>query len=137
VSFTRGSRHPSVSDGILTGAILLPNAPSSATQRLSPQDAWIGWRWRWSETLRFCKAPSKPLCGKPISIDKKGIVAGAYKNVMTGDEQPVVGQLEFKSQRVAWHIGEVSTTVYETGLSNLENDVASVFVHFGEDQTQT
>jgi hypothetical protein len=56
---------------------------------------------------------------------------------MTGDEQPVVGQLEFKSQRVAWHIGEVSTTVYETGLSNLENDVASVFVHFGEDQTQT
>jgi hypothetical protein len=26
---------------------------------------------------------------------------------------------------------------YDTGLSNFENDVASVFVHFGEAQTQT
>ena len=72
-----------------------------------------------------------------LSIDKEGTVAGAYKNVMTGDEQPVVGKLDFETQRVAWHIGEVTTTVYETGLSNLENDVASVFVHFGETQTQT
>ena len=72
-----------------------------------------------------------------LSIDKDGIVGGAYKNVMTGDEQPVVGKLDFETQRVAWHIGEVTTTVYETGLSNLENDVASVFVHFGETQTQT
>ena len=71
-----------------------------------------------------------------LSIDKKGIVGGAYKNVMTGDEQPVVGKLDFKSQRVAWHVGDATTTVYETGLSNLENDVASVFVHFGETQTQ-
>ncbi len=72
-----------------------------------------------------------------LSIDKDGIVGGAYKNVMTGDEQPVVGKLDMKSQRVAWHIGEVTTTVYETGLSNFENDVASTFVHFGEEQTQT
>ncbi|WP_346187418.1 hypothetical protein [Rubritalea halochordaticola] len=72
-----------------------------------------------------------------LSIDKEGVVAGAYKNVMTGDEQPVAGQVDFKSQRVAWHVGEATQTVYETGLSNLENDVASVFVHFGESQTQT
>ena len=72
-----------------------------------------------------------------ISIDKNGIVGGAYKNVMTGDEQPVVGKLDFQTQRVAWHIGDVTTTVYETGLSNFENDVASVFVHFGDVQTQT
>ena len=71
-----------------------------------------------------------------LSVDKQGIVGGAYKNVMTGDEQPVVGQLDFESQRVAWHIGENTTTVYETGLSNFENDVAGVFVHFGETQTQ-
>ncbi|MDH4477942.1 MAG: hypothetical protein QE274_15820 [Verrucomicrobiaceae bacterium] len=72
-----------------------------------------------------------------LSIDKAGIVAGAYKNVMTGDEQPITGQLDFKSQRVAWHIGQVDNTVYETGLSNFENDVASLFVHFGTQQTQT
>jgi hypothetical protein len=72
-----------------------------------------------------------------ISVDKDGLVAGAYKNVMTGDEQPLIGKLDPKSQRVAWHIGEATNAVYETGLSSLENDVASVFVHFGEDATQT
>jgi hypothetical protein len=71
-----------------------------------------------------------------LSIDKNGIVGGAYKNVMTGDEQPVIGQLDFESQRVAWHIGENTTTVYETGLSSFQDDVAPVFVHFGETQTQ-
>jgi hypothetical protein len=72
-----------------------------------------------------------------FSVDKNGILAGAYKNVMTGDEQPLVGQLDKKSQRLAWHVGDATQTVYETGLSSLENDVASVFVHFGEAQTQT
>ncbi|MEM7144099.1 MAG: hypothetical protein AAF591_03125 [Verrucomicrobiota bacterium] len=71
-----------------------------------------------------------------LSINKKGIVGGAYKNVMTGDEQPIIGQLDFESQRVAWHVGENTTTVYETGLSSFDNDVAPIFVHFGETQTQ-
>ncbi len=72
-----------------------------------------------------------------LSVDKDGLVAGAYKNVMTGDDQPVAGQLDKKTQRLAWHVGDVTTTVYETGFSNLENDVASVFVHFGTGSTQT
>ena len=72
-----------------------------------------------------------------LSIDKEGLVAGAYKNIMTGDELPIIGRLDRKTQRVAWHFGEATQTVYETGLSSLQNDVASVFVHFGENQTQT
>ncbi len=72
-----------------------------------------------------------------FSVDKNGILAGAYKNVLTGDEQPIVGQLDRKTQRVAWHVGEATQTVYETGFTGLENDVLSVFVHFGEAQTQT
>lgn len=72
-----------------------------------------------------------------LSIDKDGLVAGAYKNIMTGHELPVIGRLDKKTQRVAWYFGGVPQTVYETGLSNLQNDVASVFVHFGKDVTQT
>lgn len=72
-----------------------------------------------------------------LSVDKDGLVAGAYKNVMTGDEQPVIGQVDFETQRIAWHVGEATQTIYETGLSSFENDVASIFVHFGESQTQT
>jgi hypothetical protein len=72
-----------------------------------------------------------------FSVDKTGLLAGAYKNALTGDEQPIVGRVDLPSQRVAWHVGEATQTVYETGLSGLENDVVSVFVHFGENITQT
>lgn len=72
-----------------------------------------------------------------LSTDKNGLVGGAFKNVMTGDEEPVVGQVDKEKQRIAWHVGDVTQTVYETGLSSLTNDVASVFVHFGNQKTQT
>lgn len=72
-----------------------------------------------------------------LSSDKAGIIAGAYKNVMTGEDQPIVGRIDPQTQRAAWHIGENTGTVYETGVSSLTYDAASVFVHFGERQTQT
>ena len=72
-----------------------------------------------------------------ISVNRDGIVAGGYKNALTGDEQPIVGRLDRKTQRVAWHINNAPQTVFETGLSDLNYDVASVFVHFGAAQTQT
>ena len=72
-----------------------------------------------------------------FSVDKDGILAGAYKNILTGDEQPIVGQFDKQTQRVAWHIGDATQTIYETGLSGFENDFVSVFVHFGGTQTQT
>lgn len=72
-----------------------------------------------------------------LSVNRDGIVAGGYKNALTGDEQPIVGRLDRKTQRVAWHINNSPQTVFETGLSDLNYDVASVFVHFGAAQTQT
>jgi len=72
-----------------------------------------------------------------LSADKDGIVSGAYKNVLTGDEEPIVGQLDTKTQRLAWHVGDNKETVYETSLPSLTSDVASVFVHMGQEQTQT
>lgn len=72
-----------------------------------------------------------------FSVDRNGLLAGAYKNILTGDEQPIVGQLDKTTQRMAWHVGEATQTVYETGLNSMEGDVASVFVHFGGEQTQT
>lgn len=72
-----------------------------------------------------------------LSVDKNGIVAGAYKNILTNEDQPIVGQLDKDGQRLAWHVGENTNTVYETGISSLTYDAASVFVHFGPEQTQT
>jgi hypothetical protein len=71
-----------------------------------------------------------------ISIDKNGVVTGAYQNVLSGEKSPISGQVDKKTQRVAFKIGS-NNTVIETGLQNLTQDVASCLVHFGPDTTQT
>jgi hypothetical protein len=71
-----------------------------------------------------------------LSIDKDGVVSGAYQNVLSGEKSPISGQVDKKTQRVAWKIG-TNNTVIETGLQNLTQDVASCLVHFGPDKTQT
>jgi hypothetical protein len=70
-----------------------------------------------------------------ISVGKDGVVTGPYKNVLSGEQSPISGQVDKKTQRVALKIG--SNTVIETGLQNLTQDVASCLVHFGPDTTQT
>ena len=72
-----------------------------------------------------------------ISIDKDGVVTGAFKNLLSGEVSPISGQVDKKTQRVAWKIGSNSSTVIETGLQNLTQEVASCLVHFGTDATQT
>ena len=71
-----------------------------------------------------------------LSIDKNGVVSGAYQNALSGEKSPISGQVDKKTQRVAWKIG-TNNTVIETGLQNLTQDVASCLVHFGPDKTQT
>ena len=71
-----------------------------------------------------------------LSINKDGVVSGAYQNVLSGEKSPVSGQADKATQRVAWKIGS-NNTVIETGLQNLTTDVASCLVHFGPDTTQT
>jgi hypothetical protein len=72
-----------------------------------------------------------------ISIDKNGVVTGAYKNLLSGEVSPISGQVDKKSQRVAWKIGSNSSTVIEAGLQSLTQDVASCLLHFDTDTTQT
>jgi hypothetical protein len=71
-----------------------------------------------------------------LSIDKNGVVSGAYQNALSGEKSPISGQVDKNTQRVAWQIGS-NNTVIETGLQNLTQDVASCLVHFGPDTTQT
>jgi len=103
-----------------------PAADESAPEEWLPAGVWALTQQEQGDAIMFFQ----------LSVNKEGLVAGAYKNVMTGDEQPVLGQLDFESQVIAWHIGEATTSIYETSLSSLTGDIASVFVHFGEDQTQ-
>jgi hypothetical protein len=71
-----------------------------------------------------------------LSVDRQGLVSGAYTNVVSGEELPVTGQLDRATQRVAWHVGDQTTKVFEAGLANLTQDQASCLVHVAPGEMQ-
>jgi hypothetical protein len=72
-----------------------------------------------------------------ISVNKEGVISGAYKNTLTGQNHQVIGAVDRESQLAAWRIGQNGKTVIETGLFNLTKDVAPVAIHFDTSNTQT
>jgi hypothetical protein len=71
-----------------------------------------------------------------LSVNKEGIISGAYTNVMSGEELPVSGSVDRQTQRAAWHIGDAKDKVFEAGMGNLTQDQASCLVHVGNGETQ-
>jgi hypothetical protein len=71
-----------------------------------------------------------------LSVNRDGIMRGAYTNVVSGEELPIVGRVDRQTQRAAWHIGDNKEKVFEAGLSNLSQDQASCLVHFGNGELQ-
>jgi len=117
---------PKASGALASRAVPAPVAEGQQAEWL-PLGVWAFTQEREGDAVMFFQ----------MSIDKSGIVGGAFKNVLTGEEQPIVGKLDRTTQRIAWHVGEITETVYDTYLPNLTEDVASVFVHLGNNQTQT
>ena len=72
-----------------------------------------------------------------LSINRDGIVTGAFQNTIANDTRPVAGQTDKASQRAAWRVGDNTETIFETTLGNLTQDVSPIAVHFGNSQTQT
>ena len=71
-----------------------------------------------------------------ISVNRAGVISGAYTSTITDDQRPIAGQVDKASQRVAWRIGENKETIFVTSLANLTQDVSPVAIHFGK-RTQT
>ena len=72
-----------------------------------------------------------------ISVNRAGVISGAYNSTITDDQRPVAGQVDKASQRVAWRIGENKETIFVTSLANLTQDVSPLAIHFGTTRTQT
>ena len=71
-----------------------------------------------------------------LALNKKGVIAGNYFNVMTDDVKPVAGAVDKKTMRAAWTITGNKDVVYDTGISNLLKSQSTILVHFGKDKTQ-
>jgi hypothetical protein len=46
-----------------------------------------------------------------LSVNKAGLISGAYNSIISQDQRPVAGQVDKASQRVAWRIGENTETI--------------------------
>ena len=72
-----------------------------------------------------------------LSVNKAGQISGAYTNALTGEKEPVAGQIDKATQRVAFHLAKNTDSVVEAGAYNLSQDVASCKVYFGKAKPQT
>ncbi len=79
----------------------------------------------------------EPVMFFQLSVNRAGVITGAYQNTLTDDQKPVAGQVDKANQSAAWRIGENMETIFTTSLGNLTQDVSTVAVHFGETRTQT
>jgi len=78
-----------------------------------------------------------PIMFLQLSVNREGVISGAFTNVLTDDNKSVAGQVDKASQRVAWRLGDNTDTLFETSLGNLTSDVSPVAIHFGRAQSQT
>ena len=71
-----------------------------------------------------------------LALDPTGVIRGNYYDPVADNNLPVYGQLDPKTQRMAWSVGEQKNVVFETTLGNLTQPQTSVLVHFGKDRTE-
>ncbi|MCE9548236.1 MAG: protocadherin, partial [Planctomycetia bacterium] len=64
-----------------------------------------------------------------LAVDKNGTIRGNYYSEVSDSSSPVTGAVNKKNQRVAWHVGSNTNTVFETGLYNLTKDQSTALVH--------
>lgn len=72
-----------------------------------------------------------------ISVNREGVISGAYKSIIADDQRPIAGKVDKATQRVAWRIGENTDSIFVTSIANLTLDVSPVAIHFGKERTQT
>ncbi|MDR3405004.1 MAG: mu-protocadherin-cell-suface protein [Chthoniobacter sp.] len=78
-----------------------------------------------------------PIMFIQLSVNRAGVISGAYNSTLTDDQRPIAGQVDKATQQVAWRIGANTDTIFVTSLANLTQDVSPVAIHFGSTRTQT
>jgi uncharacterized protein (TIGR03000 family) len=79
---------------------------------------------------------SDPSAVLQLAVDKAGIIRGNYYNPLTDTTLPVRGAVDPKTQRANWVVGDLRTTVYDTGIANLTKEESPLLIHFGKERTQ-
>jgi hypothetical protein len=65
-----------------------------------------------------------------LAINEQGILRGNYINTRTGDNQPLYGAVDTRTQRAVWTLSDNLTPIYDTGIANLTQGETVMMAHF-------
>jgi hypothetical protein len=71
-----------------------------------------------------------------LAVNKVGVIRGNYYNALTDTVEPVYGNVDKKTQRAAWTVGEKKYPIYEAGIVNLTEESTTMMVHFSKEKSQ-
>lgn len=116
----------------------LANPPAAEEQPVPPQADEQTPEWQTFGVFALTQEESgSAILFLELAMNKDGRISGALTNVLTNDAEMVRGSIDRATQKAAWHVGDKTNTVYETGVANLTLDVAPVLIHLGPQVTQT
>jgi len=119
-------------------AMELANPPVAAEEPVPSQAADQASEWQTFGVFALTQEESgSAMMFLELAMNKDGRISGALTNILTDDAEMVRGSIDRATQKAAWHVGNKTNTVYETGVANLTLDVAPVLIHLGPQTTQT
>jgi hypothetical protein len=71
-----------------------------------------------------------------LAVNKQGVIRGNYYDAVTDSTALIFGEVDKKTQRAAWTVGDRKTPIYEAGIANLTRNETTMLVHYGKDRTQ-
>jgi uncharacterized protein (TIGR03000 family) len=71
-----------------------------------------------------------------LAVNQGGIIRGNYYDAIMGTTTAVNGEVDKKTQRACWTIGDKKEPVFDCGFYNLTKDQTPVLAHFGKDKTE-
>jgi hypothetical protein len=104
---------------------------------LPPSDPPQASEWMPLGVFALCsEASGDPAMFFQLSINRDGIISGAYKNTISDDNRSIAGRVDKASQGAVWRIGNKATTLFETSLGNLTQSVSPIAIHFDNKRSQ-
>jgi hypothetical protein len=71
-----------------------------------------------------------------LAVSKEGMIAGTFKNVVSGTTASIEGMVDQESQRAAWTEVGKTRPLMECGFGNLTQDTAPALMHYADGTTQ-
>ena len=71
-----------------------------------------------------------------LAVSKEGMIAGTFKNVVSGATVSIEGMVDKESQRAAWTEVGKTRPLMECGFSNLTQDTVTALMHYADGTTQ-